>query len=201
VIENLSFAVNKGDFLCVTGVNGAGKTTLLKLILRTLKPDAGEILIDYKAHRISYVPQSVDSVNKHFPATAGEVVSLGLYPVKDKMAEKVDAALDMVKLPDCKKKLIGTLSGGQRQRVFIAKALASKPDIMLLDEPTVGIDSDSLGDICCLIGDINKSFGVTVLMVTHDVSSIINHANKVLNFGGGGFTFMDAGEYKKRIFH
>lgn len=203
IFTNLSFDARRGDFLCVTGINGTGKTTLLKLLLKSLKPSKGEIIIDYNNNKISYVPQKAVSFNPAFPATVEEIVSLGAYPIRDKatLSEKVNTALKNVNLSDCKKNLVGRLSGGQQQRVFIAKALAASPDILILDEPTIGIDKDSLGDICCLIADINKNLNITVIMVTHDVSSIINHANKVLHFGYNNISLLTSDEFKKNIFH
>lgn len=203
IFKCLSFNAHKGDFLCITGINGAGKTTLLKLLLKSLKPTNGKISIDYSKNIISYVPQKATSFNPSFPATVGEIVALGLYPKKHTAStvKQVDSALYKVNLTDCKKSLIGKLSGGQQQRVFIAKALVNNPDILFLDEPTTGIDNDSLGDICCLIADLNKKHNITVLMVTHDVSSIINHANKVLHFGNNKISLLSAEEYKKNILH
>lgn len=203
IFSGLSFKAQRGDFLCITGINGTGKTTLLKLLLKSLKPSKGEILIDYNNNKIAYVPQKAVSFNQAFPATVEEIVSLGAYPVKDRteVLKKVDWALENVKLSDCKKNLVGRLSGGQQQRVFIAKALAGSPDILILDEPTTGIDNDSLGDICCLIADINTNLNITVLMVTHDVSSIINHANKVLHFGYNNISLLTSDEFRKNIFH
>lgn len=203
VLKDVSFCAQRGDFLCITGINGAGKTTLLKLLLKTLKPSSGTISIDYTGNKISYVPQKAASFNPAFPATAAEITALGLYPEKNKakIAGEVKAALKKVNLQGCENKLIGKLSGGQQQRVFIAKALISSPDILLLDEPTTGIDRDSLGDICCLLGDINKNYNITVLMVTHDIASIINHANKVLYFGGDKVSLLSSAQYRNNIFH
>ena len=154
IIKNLSFSVEKGDFLCIVGTNGTGKSTLIKLILNLLKPDSGEILLYGKDSKnfkqfdkIAYVSQKATNFNAAFPATVEEVVSAGLYSKnglfkfkKSTDKQQIKKALDTVGMYDFSKKLIGNLSGGQQQRVFIAKALVSSPEIIFLDEPTVGID-------------------------------------------------------------
>lgn len=193
ILHRLTFQVEKGDFLCVVGTNGTGKSTLLKLILNILKPTEGEIrLLSQPAERfrsydkIAYVSQKATAFNRDFPATVEEIVTLGLYSQKGffKMntkqdKDKVFSALKRVGMYDYRKKKIGQLSGGQQQRVFIAKALVSEPEIIFLDEPTVGIDIKAVDSICCLLGELNKS-GITIVMVTHDISSILFHSNKVL---------------------
>lgn len=200
IIKNLSFSVENGDFLCIIGTNGAGKSTLLKLILNLLKPDKGEILIDgenskrFKSFdKISYVSQKATSFNSSFPATVEEVTAAGLYSKngflhfnKKKDKEKVKKALETVGMEAHSKKLIGLLSGGQQQRVFIAKALVNNPKIIFLDEPTVGIDVKAVDSICCLLGALNKNYGITIIMVTHDISSIIYHSNKILQLSDDG---------------
>ena len=193
ILHRLSFDVESGDFLCVVGTNGTGKSTLLKLILNILQPTEGEIHLlgetpdKFKSYdKIAYVSQKATSFNRNFPATVEEIVTLGLYSQKglfkkygkeDK--EKVASALKRVGMYDYKNRKIGHLSGGQQQRVFIAKALVSSPEIIFLDEPTVGIDIKAVDSICCLLGELNKS-GITIVMVTHDISSILYHSNKVL---------------------
>jgi zinc transport system ATP-binding protein len=193
ILHRLSFSVEKGDFLCVVGTNGTGKSTLLKLILNRLTPVEGEIKLlgelsqkfrDYK--KIAYVSQKATDFNADFPATVEEVVSLGLYSRRGLFKfyskqdrAKVRDALERVGMYDYHEKRIGQLSGGQQQRVFIAKALVSDPEIIFLDEPTVGIDIKAVDSICCLLGELNST-GITIVMVTHDISSILYHSNKVL---------------------
>lgn len=209
ILHRLSFDLDKGDFLCVVGTNGTGKSTLLKLILNRLTPTEGSIKIlgqynqkfnDYGL--IAYVSQKATSFNRDFPATVEEIVRLGLYPRKRLFSlynkadkELVHNALKRVGMLDYKDKKIGLLSGGQQQRVFIAKALVSDPEIIFLDEPTVGIDVKAVDSICCLLGDLNKS-GITIVMVTHDISSILYHSNKVLMLNEDGHgCVMDSNEF------
>ena len=210
ILHRLSFNVEKGDFLCVVGTNGTGKSTLLKLILNVLKPTEGSIKIngissqkfrDYS--HIAYVSQKSTDFNRDFPATVEEIVKLGLYSKQGLFktytkADKtqVEQALKRVGMWDNKDKLIGNLSGGQQQRVFIAKALVSQPEIIFLDEPTVGIDIKAVDSICCLLGELNNS-GITIVMVTHDISSIIYHSNKVLMLSEDGTgKVVSSGEFR-----
>lgn len=209
ILHRLSFNVESGDFLCIIGTNGTGKSTLLKLILNILPSTEGEIRLlgkpsdkfrDYS--KIAYVSQKATSFNRDFPATVEEIVTLGLYSQKGFMQrytkedkEKVSAALKRVGMYDYKDKKIGHLSGGQQQRVFIAKALVSSPEIIFLDEPTVGIDIKAVDSICCLLGELNKS-GITIIMVTHDISSVLFHSNKVLLLSEDGHgEMMSASEF------
>ena len=194
ILHRLSFDVDAGDFMCIVGTNGTGKSTLLKLILNQLPPLEGEIKLlgtnseKYKDFAsIAYVSQKATNINRDFPATVEEVVSLGLYSKKGLFKRNtkedkklIDSALERVGMLDYKHRQIGYLSGGQQQRVFIAKALISNPRIIFLDEPTTGIDIRAVDSICCLLGDLNKNSGITIVMVTHDISSIIYHSNKIL---------------------
>ncbi len=214
ILHRISFSINRGDFLCVVGTNGTGKSTLLKLILNRLRPTEGSIRLfgtDSSQFRsfskIAYVSQKATSFNKDFPATVEEIVSLGLYSQKglfkrynaeDK--EKVYNALDRVGMAGYARNKIGNLSGGQQQRVFIAKALAASPDIIFLDEPTVGIDIKAVDSICCLLGELNAG-GITIVMVTHDISSVIYHSNKVLILSeDGSGELLSSQEFTSRSF-
>ena len=200
ILHRLSFDVDAGDFMCIVGTNGTGKSTLLKLILNQLSPLEGEIKLlgtnseKYKDFAsIAYVSQKATNINRDFPATVEEVVSLGLYSKKGLFKRNtkedkklIDSALERVGMLDYKHRQIGYLSGGQQQRVFIAKALISNPRIIFLDEPTTGIDIRAVDSICCLLGDLNKNSGITIVMVTHDISSIIYHSNKILVLSENG---------------
>ena len=213
VLRDVSFSVNKGDFLGIIGSNGAGKSTLLKLILGLLPYKNGQILIngeDIKKKKpdVGYVSQKANSFNTGFPATVGEVVMSGLkkrtrrvsnpaHPLRICFANATKRKLfsrytdeDRKHLKDClarvgmteyKDKLIGKLSGGQQQRAFIARALIGGSDILILDEPTVGIDAMSVKEIMKLISDINKQ-GTTVIMTCHDTPTLVAAANKLLIF-------------------
>ena len=170
---------------------------MVKLILRILHAKSGKIKIFDKYvddfndwGRIGYVSQNTNSFNAAFPATVEEIVCANLFSrvgifkrFKYSHKQEVYDALKIVGLENEKDKLIGSLSGGQKQRVFIARALVGKPDMILLDEPTVGIDAKAEDAIYCLLAKLNKDFGITVVMVTHDICAITVHANKLACIG------------------
>ncbi len=191
VLRDVSFAVQKGDFLGIIGPNGAGKSTLIKLILGLLPYKDGEILLhgtDIRARKpdVGYVSQRASSFNTGFPATVREVVTSGLKkpPFKrltERDVKRVDECIAGVGMTEYADKLIGRLSGGQQQKTFIARALAGGSDVLILDEPTVGIDAMSVKEIMSLISGINKR-GTTIIMTSHDTPVLIEAANRLLVF-------------------
>lgn len=200
VLENLNLSINRGDFLGIIGSNGSGKSTLIKLMLKILTPATGTIeLLGEDIHsfrqwnKIGYVSQKAASFNSSFPATVEEVVQANLFskvglfkwPGK-KHQSLIYEALEKVGMEKYGKRLIGNLSGGQQQRVFIARTLVSDPELLFLDEPTVGVDIKSEEAVYCLLARLNQELGLTVVMVTHDIGSITVHANRLLCLGEKG---------------
>lgn len=193
VLKDISLDVSKGDYLGMIGSNGAGKTTLLKIVLGLLTPTTGSVKlfgVDVKNFkqwpRIGYLPQNVARFDLGFPATVREVVLMGRYgrlglfraPLAHD-SEVVKNALIEVGMWEFKDRLIGQLSGGQQQRVFIARALASEPEIIFLDEPTVGIDQQSRTEFYSLLRDLNKHHGLTLVLVSHDLNIVVQEAKHV----------------------
>lgn len=209
VLEDINITVPKGAFLGIVGPNGSGKSTLLKLILGLLAPQEGEIRLFGKPigsftewHKIGYVSQKANSFNSGFPATVEEVVSSGLTSkiglfrfMRANDRKKVQKAMESVGMAEFSAKNIGELSGGQQQRVFIARALVSDPELLILDEPTVGVDARRVDVFYDMLEVLNKEHGITLLLVTHDIGTIsetVTHVaclNKHLHFHG------DAGEF------
>jgi len=202
VLKDCSFSVRNKDFAAVVGSNGAGKSTLLKICLGLLKPDEGNIwlfekLVDkfHEWDKIGYVPQRILNLNLGFPATVEEVVSSPLYTIKKlkKLSKKekidlTDKVLSAVGMESYKKRLIGRLSAGQQQRIFIAKALISSPKLLILDEPTTGIDNETEEDFYNLIYKLNKYEGITIVMVTHDYTDIKSMINRVIHVNDGSIS-------------
>ncbi|MEH7390410.1 metal ABC transporter ATP-binding protein [Bacillus sp. JJ1474] len=204
VLEDINLSIKEGAFLGIVGPNGSGKSTLLKLILGLLKTQKGEIQLfgqeisKFKDwHKIGFVSQKANSFNTGFPATVYEVVAsgltkkLGLFKfMKNEHRQKVIKAIDSVGLLPFQKRNIGELSGGQQQRVFIARALVSDPKLMILDEPTVGVDAQNVQSFYEMLDSLNKELGITLLLVTHDIGAIsdkVTHVaclNKHLHFHG-----------------
>ncbi len=201
-IRNLSFAYNsqtvlnsvnlnvmEGDFIAMIGPNGGGKSTLLKLILGLLKPDTGEIVVmgrpaNKASSSIGYVPQDIN-LNRNFPITAIDIVLMGkLTPEKRwKRHTLVDrdeamAALEKMGMADYGSRKISNLSGGQRQRVFIARALVTKPKILLLDEPTSSIDTKGQTDFFKMLKELNKD--ITIIVVSHNLFVVSNFVKSVV---------------------
>ncbi|KAB2338980.1 metal ABC transporter ATP-binding protein [Cytobacillus depressus] len=209
VLENINLAIEEGAFLGIVGPNGSGKSTLLKLILGLLKMQTGEIRLfgddvskfkDWQ--KIGFVSQKANSFNTGFPATVFEVVAsgltkkLGLFKfMKKEDQQKVIQAIDSVGLLPFQKRNIGELSGGQQQRVFIARALVSDPKLLILDEPTVGVDAQNVQSFYDMLHVLNKDLGITLLLVTHDIGAIsdkVTHVaclNKHLHFHGETMEF------------
>jgi zinc transport system ATP-binding protein len=190
VLENISLKIHKGDYLGVVGPNGAGKTTLLKIMLGLLAPASGTIKLfgeDIKRFKdwskIGYVPQKAVNFDVNFPASVEEIVLMGRYGkrglfnfVKDGDREAVAAALKTVRMWDYRNRLIGDLSGGQQQRVFIARALAARPEVIFLDEPTSGVDAQNREEFYALLRKLNREENLTLVLVSHDLDIVVREA-------------------------
>lgn len=189
VLENLSFEVNSGDYLCIIGENGSGKTTLMKAILGLKAPLGGEIVLGdgLKRNEIGYLPQQT-GVQKDFPASVTEVVlsgclnRSGFLPFYSRAQKK--AAMDnMAKLniSSLRNACYRELSGGQQQRVLIARALCATGKLLLLDEPVTGLDPDASAELYELIDHLNRAHGITVIMITHDTAAALPRCSHVLH--------------------
>ncbi len=188
VIDNLSFSINKGDYICVLGDNGSGKTSLVKGILGLLKIKSGEIKFNIKKNCIGYLPQKTQ-IQKDFPACVNEVVMSGLIAKKGfrpffVKSEKNIAEENMKKLNifDFKKKPFCELSGGQQQRVLLARALCAGNELLILDEPISSLDNETTLDFYAISSKLNRE-GTTIFMVSHDTNLALHSARKVLYLG------------------
>ena len=186
VLNDINLDIHLGDYLGIVGPNGGGKTTLIKIILGLLTPASGTIKLFGKELRnfrdwwkIGYVPQKQTNFDVNFPATVYEVVLMGRYAQRglghgliqiDR--DKAKTALEQVEMWEHKDKLIGDLSGGQQQRVFIARALATDPEIMFLDEPTTSIDRAIRNDFYTLLNKLNQDLHLTIILITHDIEGV-----------------------------
>ena len=204
VLRDVNLDIKRGMFMGLVGPNGGGKTTLIKIILGLLKPDHGSIyLLDEPIeafkdwNRIGFVSQKANTFNKGFPATVFEVVAMGLTAkvgyfkfMGKNHKEKVLQAIDQVGMGEYAYQNIGNLSGGQQQRVFIARALVSEPKLLILDEPTVGIDYRNVERFYELLHELNVKQNITMLLVTHDTGAMTKYAtnivclNQTLHFHG-----------------
>ena len=210
ILKCISFDVNKGDFVSIIGSNGAGKSTILKLILGEISQFRGSIKLyeedinkfkDWK--RIGYLEQNAYSKIMNFPATVYEIVmsnnfaDIGLFKFPNKTHRiKVINALELLGMEKYKNRMISKLSGGQIQRVFLARTLISEPDLLVLDEPTNGVDRETIDLIYKILQDLNKQKKVTIIMVTHDVEKMSSISNRVFCFEEGSLVELE----KKQIY-
>lgn len=193
VLVDIELAIEPGDFLAVIGPNGSGKTTLIKIMLGLLAPTRGAVslfgtpLREFREwERVGYVPQKATHFDPFFPASVQEVVGMGLVsrgrrrrvPPGQRRLRVLDA-LGAVGMQDKVNCPIGELSGGQQQRVFIARALVSSPEILILDEPTAGVDAASQNTFYAMLNRLNREKGLTVVFSTHNVGVVTRHVNKV----------------------
>lgn len=199
ILKDISFKVNKGDFLAIVGENGSGKSTLIKLILGNLKKDEGTIEIfgepieNFKSYeKIGYVPQVNDLSKISFPVTCKEYVVMNLYkefnffnrPGKDQW-KKVDVVFKSLNIMKLENLPFKDLSGGQKQKVMIARAMVSNPDILILDEPTVGIDGESKMEFLKTLYHLNVNHKKTILMITHEMNIVKDYVNKIIKIENG----------------
>ncbi len=208
ILHNLSLEITKGDFLAVIGPNGAGKSTLLRLLANILEPTKGDIRIydeplDTFKHweKIGYVPQNPARNQKDFPIKVREVVELGLVnsgnifkSLKSKDLLKVNAIINKFYLEDLASKKLGELSGGQQQRVFLARAMVNNPEILLLDEPATGIDTEAKAELYQMLGDLSEQEGKTIIMVSHDLDLAVKYAKNAVCLDHGVCFFGDVKE-------
>jgi len=191
VVEDISLRIDPGEYAAVVGPNGSGKSTLMKLMLGLLRPDDGTAtLFGEPSHqfddgsRLGYVAQHA-SASKEMPITVREVVKMGRFPhvgfgrLSSEDWDIVDRALDTVGMTAFADRRVTQLSGGQRQRAFIARALASEADLLVLDEPTVGVDIESVEAFYDLLDALNQD-GITVLLIEHDLGAVTEHADRVI---------------------
>jgi zinc transport system ATP-binding protein len=203
IFEGVSFAIDSGEFIGLIGSNGSGKTTLVKVMLGLLKPNTGTVNLfgeDQNAFgnnkqnwsKIGYIPQTA-SQPKDFPITVEELLGISILGVSTKKSmwngfgnfenneskNKTQQVLQKLDINNLKNKEISQLSGGERQKVYLARALINSPKLIILDEPTTGIDQLSEKDFYNLIDGIRRDLGTTIIMISHDISSISDKVDRI----------------------
>jgi len=190
VLKNVNLQLERGDFLGIIGPNGGGKTTLLKVILGLLEADEGEVTIfgrePKKARdKVGYVPQYTD-FDSQFPIDVmnvvlmGRVGKLGLRPLYSDEDKKIALrALERVEMKEYKERKISDLSGGEQQRVLLARALTTRPEVLLLDEPTASVDERIKTSIYKLLKKLNREEGTTIILVSHDIGFLSSYVEKL----------------------
>ena len=192
-LKNINIKIRKGTFTCIVGENGSGKSTLLKCILGLNKGYTGEII---KENQIGYLPQKTE-IQTHFPASIEEIVLSGtisnnpksiFYKKGDKLLS--ENIMKKIGIYDIRKKCFADLSGGQQQRVLIARSLCGTKSIIVLDEPTNGLDPSISKQIYELLNDLKIKENLTILMVSHDIERALSYADKVIELAGGEVKFV-----------
>lgn len=195
VLQDLSFEVFAGDYLCIVGENGSGKSTLMKTILGLQPPISGRILTGdgLRKNEIGYLPQQT-VVQKDFPASVREIVLSGcqgrcgsrpFYNKEEKqLAEENIRKMQIDKLS---KRCYRELSGGQQQRVLLARALCATQKMLLLDEPVSGLDPKVTAEMYRLIDELNHRDGITIIMISHDIAAAVKYACHILHIGNTVF--------------
>ena len=200
VLHNLNFSIRQGDYAVLTGENGSGKSTLMKVLSGELESAKGRVVIagsdslTAALHRIriGYMPQNGTSRNAFFPATVEEIMETGMYhpfwkkwAVKDKK-ERICRTLEEMGMKDALNRRIGELSGGQQQRVMLARVLISKPQLLLLDEPAVGVEQESLRQLAAVLKRRNQEEAMTIFLITHGNQAVFSGANRFFKMEEGG---------------
>lgn len=183
ILNNINLSINDGEYISLIGDNGCGKSTLIKLMLNILQPTKGNILNTHK--KIGYVPQKSDFLNSQFPITVYEMLNCYRKLLKIKDISVVNKSLEMIKMTNFKDSLIGTLSGGQCQKIFIARALIGNPSLLILDEPSTGVDAKSQKEIYKLIKDLNINDGITVISIEHNIGAAISNSSLIFHLLNG----------------
>lgn len=196
ILSNLNLIINKGDYVSILGENGSGKSTLIRLILKILKPSSGDITIN--TNKIGYVPQKIDSFNSEFPITVSEVLNSHRKAIRIKNTACIQKSLEKVGMENYKNSLIGNLSGGQQQKVFIARALMGSPELIVLDEPSTGIDIQSQKEIYSIIKKLNLDMGITIISIEHNLKAALINSDYILELDSGNGILQSIGEYKQR---
>ncbi len=184
-IDNISFKIEDGEYVCLVGENGSGKSTLIKTIVGLLKPEEGSVNLNISLDEISYLSQT-NLKELNFPATAKEIIMSGVqkhkklfYTKKDK--EDYLEIIKKLKIEDLQNRRIGDLSGGQKQRVLIARSLIRKPKLLILDEPVSGLDVNITKELYNILNTLNKENKITIIMATHDIDEVEDIKPRIIN--------------------
>jgi zinc transport system ATP-binding protein len=197
LIKNINLHIGVGDYISIVGENGSAKSTLLKLILGLLKPNSGEIILNTKT--LGYVPQRMDSYNSEFPITVQEILQCHLKALKLNNKKLISESLDKVNMLSYKNTLIGNLSGGQQQKIFIARAIMTSPKLIILDEPSTGIDIKSQKEIYKILRDLNQISNITIISVEHNLKAALENSTHIYRMEKGAGTLFNVKDYVNKF--
>lgn len=214
VFSQVNFSMQPDDFIALIGSNGVGKSTLLRLILGELSPEKGDIHLFgenvarfSRWPRIGYLPQNGTAIAAGFPANVQEIVASNRYAHSRRFfsskenKRKVTDALSLVGMESHSGCLMSELSGGQQQRILLARVLVGEPELILLDEPTVGVDSDTVRSLFALLRQLNRERGLGILMVTHDTGKLADIVTRILCLEDGSLLELELAAWKDEQAH
>jgi zinc transport system ATP-binding protein len=193
LLDTVNLHIEAGSYVSILGENGSAKSTLIKLMLKLLKPISGEITLN--SNMLGYVPQRMESYNSQFPITVLEVLQCHLKTLKLKDKNLINESLKKVNMLEYKNSLIGKLSGGQQQKIFIARAIIATPKLIILDEPSTGIDIPSQEDIYKVLKDLNRNLGITIVSVEHNLSAALENSTHIYKMEKGKGTLYSVEKY------
>lgn len=193
VLDGIHLNIRRGEYISVVGENGCGKSTLMRLFLRFLKPTRGTV--SSQAKRTGYVPQKNDFSNSGFPITVYEMLNSYRRLLKLKDKHIPSEALCAVGMKEFQGALMGTLSGGQTQKVLIARALIGNPDLLILDEPSTGVDVRSQKEIYGFLRQLNRNSGITIVAVEHNLDAAVTNSTRIYRLAGGKGHFCSPQQY------
>ena len=203
VVGDLSFSVNRGDYLCIVGENGSGKSTLIKTMLGLIPPLEGSISLGdgLQQKEIGYLPQQTET-QRDFPASVWEIAlsgclnHCGLRPFYNRREKELTRSnLERLEISDLSALCYRELSGGQQQRVLLARALCAAHKVLLLDEPVAGLDPKAASDMYQIIKELNEEGNITIIMVSHDIAAAAKYASHILHIGSAPLFFGTRQDY------
>ena len=200
VVDKLNLTVEEGDYLCIVGENGSGKSTLVKGLLGLIAPSGGKVIFGdgLQKNQIGYLPQHAE-IQRDFPASAWEVVISGCRSAAPFLnrAQKARARqmMESLSVETVKKQRFSTLSGGQQQRILLARALLATNSLLLLDEPTAGLDPLATRDLYEAVSRLHQEQGLTIIMISHDIAATMEYADHILHLSHASAFYGTAAQY------
>ncbi len=199
ILKDINIEIMDGEYISIVGENGCGKTTLMRIILSFLKPNKGNIFIDTK--HIGYVPQKNDSTNSGFPITVYEAMNSYRILLKLKDKNVIMDSLKMVGMECYKKSLMENLSGGQIQKILIARAMMGNPQLLILDEPSTGVDMDSQKEIYGMLKTLSSKQNITIVAVEHNLEAVFANSTKIYHLQNGQGHICTPSKYGEEYLH
>lgn len=199
ILNDINISIEDGEYISIVGDNGCGKTTLMRILLGFLKPTKGTVSLQTK--QIGYVPQKNDYTNSNFPITVYELLNSyrKLLKIKDKTI--INRALQLVGMEPYMHSLMGKISGGQTQKILLARAMLGNPKLLILDEPSTGVDADSKKEIYSILKRMSIEENITIIAVEHNLEAVIANSTKIYHIKNGYGHLCNPDKYAKEYLY